>query len=218
MPNIGAVKPATQTSRPTVDSHGKELKSSKQNNTTIANISTTADHDASNSPESSPEGPSRSTSFNAISQTEGPVSPPPTSTFAKKSPSCAEKARTPTRIKQAPAEVRSMEVIKTVGVSGLMIGWERPPLDELGCSNGTFVYGYRVLVDGVFHKSVMSSACTKCILENVNLSVPIQISQNLTPFSAIYSCSSLWDFITSIKNKCDTVTPQGLAFFKGIRT
>lgn len=25
-----------------------------------------------------------------------------------------------------------------------MIGWERPPLDELGCSNGTFVYGYRV--------------------------------------------------------------------------
>lgn len=25
-----------------------------------------------------------------------------------------------------------------------MIGWERPPLDELGYSNGTFVYGYRV--------------------------------------------------------------------------
>lgn len=64
-----------------------------------------------------------------------------------------------------------------------MIGWERPPLDELGCSNGTFVYGYRVgkqylrlyvfflyslclvisqvYVDGDFHKSVMSSACTK---------------------------------------------------------
>lgn len=66
-----------------------------------------------------------------------------------------------------------------------MIGWERPPLDELGCSNGTFVYGYRVgsnrsmdsigcffsyllppftsqvFVDGDFHKSVMSSACTK---------------------------------------------------------
>lgn len=45
---------------------------------------------------------------------------------------------------EAPAEVRSVEVIKTVGQSSLMIGWERPPLDELGCSNGTFVYGYRV--------------------------------------------------------------------------
>ncbi|XP_023148606.2 uncharacterized protein LOC111583652 [Amphiprion ocellaris] len=77
---------------------------------------------------------------------------------------------------EAPAEIRSLEVIKTVGQSSLMIGWERPPLDELGCSNGTFVYGYRVFVDGDFHKSVMSSACTKCILENVDLSVPVHIS------------------------------------------
>lgn len=43
-----------------------------------------------------------------------------------------------------PAEVRCVEVLRTVGQSSLMIGWERPPLDELGCSNGTFVYGYRV--------------------------------------------------------------------------
>ncbi|XP_072251772.1 uncharacterized protein jakmip1 isoform X1 [Leuresthes tenuis] len=77
---------------------------------------------------------------------------------------------------EAPAEVRSVEVIKTVGQSSLLIGWERPLLDELGCSNGTFVYGYRVCVDGDFHKSVMSSACTKCILENVDLSVPVGIS------------------------------------------
>lgn len=105
------------------------------------------------------------------------ASPQLTSAYAKKSPSSTEKARTPTRIKEeTPAEVRSVEVIKAVGVTGLMIGWERPPLDELGCSNGTFVYGYRVFVDGVFHKSVMSSACTKCILENVNLTVPVKIS------------------------------------------
>lgn len=77
---------------------------------------------------------------------------------------------------EAPAEVRSVEVIKTVGQSSLMIGWERPQLDELGCSNGTFVYGYRVYVDGDFYKSVMSSACTKCILENIDLSVPVHIS------------------------------------------
>ncbi|KAG7230336.1 hypothetical protein INR49_024440 [Caranx melampygus] len=83
----------------------------------------------------------------------------------------------PTRPRpEAPAEVRSVEVIKTVGQSSLMIGWERPPLDELGCSNGTFVYGYRVFIDGDFHKSVMSSACTKCIVENVDLSVPVHIS------------------------------------------
>ncbi|CAJ1058662.1 trichohyalin-like [Xyrichtys novacula] len=77
---------------------------------------------------------------------------------------------------EAPSEVQSVEVIKTVGQSSLMIGWERPTLDELGCSNATFVYGYRVFVDGDFHKSVMSSACTKCILENVNLSLPVHIS------------------------------------------
>ncbi|KAM4555853.1 uncharacterized protein jakmip1 isoform 2-T4 [Odontesthes bonariensis] len=93
---------------------------------------------------------------------------------ARESTAAHEKASRPKP--EAPAEVRSVEVIKTVGQSGLLIGWERPPLDELGCSNGTFVYGYRVCVDGEFHKSVMSSACTKCILENVELSVPVDIS------------------------------------------
>ncbi|KAG6935838.1 hypothetical protein G0U57_013865, partial [Chelydra serpentina] len=43
----------------------------------------------------------------------------------------------------------------------MMIGWERPVVDELGCSNGTFITGYRVYTDGEFRKSVMSSACTK---------------------------------------------------------
>ncbi|XP_031718778.1 trichohyalin-like isoform X2 [Anarrhichthys ocellatus] len=94
----------------------------------------------------------------------------------RKSTGALEKAKTARPTPEAPAEVRSVEVIKTVGQSRLMIGWERPPLDELGCSNGTFVYGYRVFVDGDFHKSVMSSACTKCILENVDLSVPVHIS------------------------------------------
>ncbi|XP_048827167.1 restin homolog isoform X3 [Brienomyrus brachyistius] len=75
-----------------------------------------------------------------------------------------------------PAPVVSLKVMKTVGQSGLMIGWDRPPLDELGCSNGTFVCGYRVYVEGEFHKSVMSSACTKAVLENLDLSVPVHIS------------------------------------------
>ncbi|XP_055368420.1 early endosome antigen 1-like isoform X2 [Betta splendens] len=94
------------------------------------------------------------------------------------SPESSNKSAAPektSRPKPAPADVCSVEVIQTVGQSSLLIGWERPPLDELGCSNGTFVYGYRVFVDGDFHKSVMSSACTKCILENVDLSVPVHI-------------------------------------------
>ncbi|XP_061755759.1 cingulin-like isoform X2 [Nerophis ophidion] len=76
---------------------------------------------------------------------------------------------------ECPAEVLSVEVIKQVGHSSLLIGWERPPLDELGCSHGTFVYGYRVFVDGEFYKSVMSSACTKCVLENVDLTEAVEI-------------------------------------------
>ncbi|XP_010764195.1 trichohyalin-like isoform X2 [Notothenia coriiceps] len=95
---------------------------------------------------------------------------------SRKSTTALEKTKTTRPKPEAPAEVRSVEVIRTVGQSSLLIGWERPPLDELGCSNGAFVYGYRVFVDGDFHKSVMSSACTKCILENVNLSVPVNIS------------------------------------------
>ncbi|XP_070770016.1 trichohyalin-like [Enoplosus armatus] len=94
----------------------------------------------------------------------------------RRSTDALEKTKTVRPKPEAPAEVRSVEVIKTVGQSSLMIGWERPSLDELGYSNGTFVYGYRVFVDGDFHKSVMSSACTKCILENVDLSVPVHIS------------------------------------------
>ncbi|XP_076015691.1 uncharacterized protein LOC143008033 isoform X2 [Genypterus blacodes] len=92
-------------------------------------------------------------------------------------PAASPRAAKPPRPKpEAPAEVGCVQVIKTVGQSSLMIGWERPQLDALGCSNGTFVYGYRVFVDGDFHKSVMSSACTKCILENLDLSVPLHIS------------------------------------------
>ncbi|XP_062250492.1 trichohyalin-like isoform X2 [Platichthys flesus] len=95
---------------------------------------------------------------------------------ARKSTAAGDQTKSARPRPDAPAEVRSVEVIQTVGQSSLMIGWERPPLDELGCSNGTFVYGYRLLIDGDFHKSVMSSACTKCIAENVDLSVPIHIS------------------------------------------
>ncbi|XP_033488899.2 uncharacterized protein LOC144458250 [Epinephelus lanceolatus] len=103
-------------------------------------------------------------------------SPERSNKSAKKCTAALEKTKTGRPKPEAPAEVRSVEVIKTVGQSSLMIGWERPPLDELGCSNGTFLYGYRVFVGGDFHKSVMSSACTKCILENVDLSVPVHIS------------------------------------------
>ncbi|XP_034546414.1 trichohyalin-like [Notolabrus celidotus] len=99
----------------------------------------------------------------------------------------------------APEEVRSVEVIKTVGQSSLMIGWERPTLDELGCSNGTFVYGYRVFVDGDFHKSVMSSACTKCILENVNLSLPVHISVQTLGSNGLSSNSVNTLYRTSVR-------------------
>ncbi|XP_022059647.2 plectin-like [Acanthochromis polyacanthus] len=106
----------------------------------------------------------------------------------------------------APAEVRSLEVIRTVGQSSLMIGWERPPLDELGCSNGTFVYGYRVFVDGDFHKSVMSSACTKCVLENVDLSVPVHISVQTLGSNGLSSNSVHTMYRTSVRTDQHGVT------------
>ncbi|XP_064829680.1 centromere-associated protein E-like isoform X3 [Oncorhynchus masou masou] len=93
----------------------------------------------------------------------------------------------PRAIPEPPAEVSSVEVIRTVGQSSLMIGWERPPLNELGCSNGTFVYGYMIYVEGEFHKSVMSSACTKCILENLDLSGPVHISVQTLGSNGLYA-------------------------------
>ncbi|KAM9356699.1 uncharacterized protein ABDE67_004283 [Symphorus nematophorus] len=117
---------------------------------------------------------------------------------ARKSTTALEKTKTARPKPEAPAEVRSVEVIKTVGQSSLMIGWERPPLDELGCSNGTFVYGYRVFVDGDFHKSVMSSACTKCVLENVNLSVPVHISVQTLGSNGLGSNSVHTTYRTSV--------------------
>ncbi|XP_065454268.1 uncharacterized protein C4orf50 homolog isoform X5 [Chrysemys picta bellii] len=91
-------------------------------------------------------------------------------------------------IKQGPpAPVGSVYIIKAVGKSSMMIGWERPVVDELGCSNGTFITGYRIYTDGEFHKSVMSSACTKTILENLDLSVPFQISVQTVGSSGLVS-------------------------------
>ncbi|XP_078535016.1 uncharacterized protein C4orf50 homolog [Lissotriton helveticus] len=84
---------------------------------------------------------------------------------------------TATRIKQgSPTAVDSVYIIKAIGKCNLMIGWGRPTVDELGCSNGIFIQGYRIYVNGNFHKSIMSSACTKTILENLDLSVPFQVS------------------------------------------
>ncbi|XP_043368399.1 janus kinase and microtubule-interacting protein 1 isoform X2 [Dermochelys coriacea] len=91
-------------------------------------------------------------------------------------------------IKQGPpAPVGSVYIIKAVGKSNMMIGWERPVVDELGCSNGTFITGYRIYTDGEFRKSVTSSACTKTILENLDLSVPFQISVQTVGSSGLVS-------------------------------
>ncbi|XP_030419181.1 uncharacterized protein C4orf50 homolog isoform X2 [Gopherus evgoodei] len=91
-------------------------------------------------------------------------------------------------IKQGPpAPVGSVYIIKAVGNSSMMIGWERPVVAELGCSNGTFITGYRIYTDGEFHKYVMSSACTKTILENLDLSVPFQISVQTVGSSGLVS-------------------------------
>ncbi|XP_044537699.1 uncharacterized protein C4orf50 homolog [Gracilinanus agilis] len=87
-----------------------------------------------------------------------------------------ERARSLTIKQEAPAPVTSLCIIKTVGQKCLMIGWERPLVDALGCSNGTFVEGYRIYIDGKFHKYLVSSACTKTLLENLDLSVPFSIS------------------------------------------
>uniref|UniRef100_UPI00398E5C36 uncharacterized protein C4orf50-like n=1 Tax=Pristiophorus japonicus TaxID=55135 RepID=UPI00398E5C36 len=77
---------------------------------------------------------------------------------------------------QPPAPVGSARIIDTVGQNGLMIDWEKPSMDGKGCSNGTFVQGYRIFIDGEFHKSVMGSVCTKTVLEDLDLSVPFQVS------------------------------------------
>ncbi|XP_067850434.1 uncharacterized protein [Heptranchias perlo] len=79
-------------------------------------------------------------------------------------------------IQEPPAPVGSAHIIATVGQNGLMIEWEKPLMDEKGCSNGTFVQGYRIFIDGEFHKSVMGSVRTKILLEDLDLSVPFQVS------------------------------------------
>ncbi|KYO45733.1 hypothetical protein Y1Q_0021393 [Alligator mississippiensis] len=86
-----------------------------------------------------------------------------------------------------PVPVGLVNIIKTIGESTMLLGWERPVLDELGCSNGHFITGYRICIDGKFHKFVASSACTKTILENLDLSVPFQISVQTVSSSGLVS-------------------------------
>ncbi|XP_042349817.1 early endosome antigen 1-like [Plectropomus leopardus] len=144
--------------------------------TTAPSLSTAPESKHFNTPSKMDSAAAADHEFAASCTRPAHSSPERSNKSARKSAAAPEKTKTGRPKPGAPAEVCSVEVIKTVGQSSLMIGWERPPLDELGCSNGTFVYGYRVFVDGDFHKSVMSSACTKCILENVDLSVPVHIS------------------------------------------
>ncbi|XP_075786871.1 uncharacterized protein C4orf50 homolog isoform X1 [Pelodiscus sinensis] len=107
-----------------------------------------------------------------------------------------------TEIRQGPpAPVGSVYIIKAVGKSSMMISWERPVVDELGCSNGTFITGYRIYTDGEFHKSVMSSACTKTILENLDLSVPFQISVETVGSSGLVSEKKTVQFSCPLANQ-----------------
>ncbi|XP_069782053.1 uncharacterized protein [Narcine bancroftii] len=93
---------------------------------------------------------------------------------SKKSPSGGWR---PSKMAQElPAPVNSVRVSDTVGQTGLVINWEKPSMDETGCSNGTFVQGYRIFIDGEFHMSVTGSICTKVELEGLDLSVPFQVS------------------------------------------
>ncbi|XP_067900345.1 putative leucine-rich repeat-containing protein DDB_G0290503 isoform X2 [Heterodontus francisci] len=75
-----------------------------------------------------------------------------------------------------PAPIGSARIIDTVGQSSLLIDWEKPFMDEKGCSNGTFIQGYRIFIDGEFYKSIMGSVYTKILLEDLDLSVPFQVS------------------------------------------
>ncbi|GCC27346.1 hypothetical protein chiPu_0005770 [Chiloscyllium punctatum] len=77
---------------------------------------------------------------------------------------------------EPPAPVTSLRINGPVGQNGLLIIWEKPVMDENGCSNGTFIQGYRIFIDGEFYKSIMGSACTKILLEDLDLSVPFQVS------------------------------------------
>ncbi|XP_072898740.1 uncharacterized protein [Hemitrygon akajei] len=77
---------------------------------------------------------------------------------------------------EPPAPVGSVRITDRVGQNGLMIVWEKPSMDEMGCSNGTFVQGYRIFINGEFHKSVTGSICTKVVLEDLDLNVPFQVS------------------------------------------
>ncbi|XP_048452382.1 centromere-associated protein E-like isoform X2 [Rhincodon typus] len=77
---------------------------------------------------------------------------------------------------EPPAPVTSLHINGPIGQNSLLIEWEKPVLDENGCSNGTFIQGYRIFIDGEFYKSTMGSACTKILLEDLDLSVPFQVS------------------------------------------
>ncbi|XP_062902758.1 golgin subfamily B member 1-like isoform X2 [Mobula hypostoma] len=77
---------------------------------------------------------------------------------------------------EPPAPVDSVRITDRVGQNGLMVVWEKPSMDEMGCSNGTCVQGYRIFINGEFHKSVTGSVCTKVILKDLDLNVPFQVS------------------------------------------
>ncbi|XP_048407660.1 golgin subfamily A member 4-like isoform X2 [Stegostoma tigrinum] len=77
---------------------------------------------------------------------------------------------------EPPAPVTSLRINGPIRQNSLLIEWEKPVLDENGCSNGTFIQGYRIFIDGEFYKLTMGSSCTKTLLEGLDLSVPFQVS------------------------------------------
>ncbi|XP_032876992.1 uncharacterized protein C4orf50 homolog isoform X2 [Amblyraja radiata] len=109
---------------------------------------------------------------------------------------------------EPPAPVDSVRIIGIVGQNGLLVDWEKPSMDEMGCSNGTFVQGYRIFIDREFYKSVTRSVCTKVVLEGLDLSVPFQVSVQTVGANGLVSGKVNVPFLNCQQHKAVSVQPR----------
>ncbi|XP_078260439.1 uncharacterized protein LOC144596125 isoform X2 [Rhinoraja longicauda] len=114
----------------------------------------------------------------------------------------------PSKMAQGPpAPVDSVRIIGIVGQNGLMVDWEKPSMDEMGCNKETFVQGYRIFIDREFHKSVTRSDYTKVVLEGLDLSVPFQVSVQTVGVNGLVSGKVNVPFLNCQQHQAVSVQP-----------
>ncbi|XP_046851541.1 uncharacterized protein LOC124444902 isoform X3 [Xenia sp. Carnegie-2017] len=104
-----------------------------------------------------------------------------------------------------PSAPSNLHVIRCVNEDCLLVGWIAPYLDEFGRNGGHKIEGYNIIVNGVNKLDVESPFMAKALIENLDLTRPLEIAIRTVAENGFFSEKSVTHFNESAASDGTTV-------------